>query len=572
MIADKYIILKEIGKGGMSTVYLAEHQLLGQRWAIKEIQKESGEKQELIRQSLLAETNILKKLDHPNLPRIIDVIQTKETMLLVMDYIEGITLQEVIDSWGPQEEKQVIQWAKEICEVLLYLHTRKPPIIYGDLKPSNLMLKSDGTLVLIDFGTAREYCGKDISNTICLGTEGYAAPEQYLGKKRADERTDIFCFGVTLYVLLTNTDSKEPMCENCLSGRKGQMISPELEQIIRTCICEDPMERYQDCFALKIALCHLEEKQAVRDRRGEKRVFLIGALLTGLLICGCITFGMYRFVDKARYRKAMTYVNQAEKGLVVEKILENYKIALRILPGERQIYDSIAEHFIHPNDFHMEEAATMMNLLETTSSGKNVMDIFCKKDPEGYRDFCYDIGIGYFYHMGGVTGKKEARVWFQDVLQTKCPEFDEGKRRRADLYEKICKYYETFVENGADSSGEQAQDGYEAFYGTLHELNQIQCEKNSTKSDAAAVYLISKEIAIEIGNYAPKFLKEKGISVQKLLEELLMIEGETESQGDRLALLSGFFEKKEIDELRWFVREAKRKVILAGQIKNQGEE
>lgn len=161
VVDGKYVILKEIGTGGMSTVYLAEHQLLGQKWAIKEIQKETRDKKELIRQSLLAETNILKRLEHPNLPRIIDVIQTKETMLLVMDYIEGITLQELIDNLGPQKEKQVIQWSKTICEVLIYLHTRNPPIIYRDLKPSNLMLRSDGTLVLIDFGTAIEHCRND---------------------------------------------------------------------------------------------------------------------------------------------------------------------------------------------------------------------------------------------------------------------------------------------------------------------------------------------------------------------------------------------------------------------------
>ena len=103
VVDGKYVILKEIGTGGMSTVYLAEHQLLGQKWAIKEIQKETRDKKELILQSLLAETNILKRLEHPNLPRIIDVIQTKETMLLVMDYIEGITLQELIDNLGPQK-------------------------------------------------------------------------------------------------------------------------------------------------------------------------------------------------------------------------------------------------------------------------------------------------------------------------------------------------------------------------------------------------------------------------------------------------------------------------------------
>ena len=141
VIDGKYKIIKEIGRGGMGTVYLAEHQLLEQKWAIKEIQKEKEGQGGMLRQRLIAETNILKHLNHPNLPRIIDVIQKKDNVLLVMDYIEGVTLQELIDMWGPQPERKVIKWACEICEVLLYLHTRRPPIIYCDLKPSNIMMQ-----------------------------------------------------------------------------------------------------------------------------------------------------------------------------------------------------------------------------------------------------------------------------------------------------------------------------------------------------------------------------------------------------------------------------------------------
>lgn len=572
VVDGKYVILKEIGTGGMSTVYLAEHQLLGQKWAIKEIQKETRDKKELIRQSLLAETNILKRLEHPNLPRIIDVIQTKETMLLVMDYIEGITLQELIENLGPQEEKQVIQWAKTICEVLIYLHTRKPPIIYRDLKPSNLMLRSDGTLVLIDFGTAVEYYRKEMTDVICLGTDGYAAPEQYTENGGADERADIYSFGMTIYTLLTGRILDPSIYEACFAKREDTIISPEMEQLIMTCTREEPLARYQDCFALKAALCNLEQKQIEQESKRQKKVFLLRLLLTGAMICGCITLGIFRFVDKSRYKKAIAYVNQAEKNISDEKILEDYKIALQLMPGERQIYESIAEHFVRPNDFHMEEAASLLSLLEVDSSGRNVMSIFCKKDPEGYCSFCYTIGIGYFYHMGEMTGKKEARVWFQDVIRTESPEFDKGKKRRAVLYEKICKYYSTFIENGEDNSGEETKEGYEDFYDTLHELNQIKFEQNSNESDAAAMYLISREIAIEIGNYASEFLNENGISAHELLKELLIIDNQTGRQGDRISILNRFFEKKEMDELRQFVREAKRKVILAEQRKNQGEE
>lgn len=569
VIDGKYKIVEVIGKGGMSTVYLAEHQLLGQKWAVKEIQRETGENQALLRQSLLAETNILKRLNHPNLPRIIDVIQTKESMLLVMDYIEGITLQEYIDTWGPQDEQQVVKWAKEICNVLLYLHTRKPSIIYCDLKPSNLMLKEDGTIMLIDFGTAREYSKKFLNESVSLGTDGFAAPEQYMGRQSTDERTDIYCFGMTVYALLTGIDRKESAGPFQSKKQKRQRISSELEQIIATCTCADPSERYQDCFALKYALCHLEENQMEQVRKEKRRKKMLGVLLTGVLFSGCILFGVHHLVEKSRYQKAMAYVNQAEKGIVNEKILENYKMALQILPSEKKIYDSIVEYFIHPNHFSMEEAAAMMNLFETASSEKNVLGTFCKKNPEGYCEFCYMVGIGYFYYMGGMTGKKEARTWFQDVIQTNSPDFDGGKRERAELYEEICRYYDTFIANGEDNSGERKKEGFGEFYDTLHKLNQITLEDKITESDAKAAYLISKEIAIEIGNYAQDFLKEKRITAYSLQKELFIIEGQGEKQNDRITLLSSYFEEKEINELRQFVEEAKKKVDLADQMKNQ---
>lgn len=572
VIDSKYKIIKKLGNGGMGTVYLAEHCLLGQKWAIKEIQKETKQKEGIIRQSLLAETNILKKLNHPNLPRIIDVIQTKETVLLVMDYVEGVTLEELIHIWGPQSEKQVIKWAKELCEVLLYLHTRNPPIIYCDLKPSNIMVKPDGNIMLIDFGTAREYCGCDIKGMICLGTECYAAPEQFLGKEKIDERTDIYSFGLVIWTLLIGSANSGKKCAIDTIEQKHQKVSNELKQIIRTCVQNDPLKRYADCFALKFALDRVEKNQLGHEENEKKKVIRFGILLMVLMICGCSSVGIRHVVDNSCNDLAISYINQAERAIEKDKILENYKLALQISPAERKIYDSIAKYFIQPEKFGIEQATSMMSLLESSYDGKNVLQVFCRKDPEGYSNFCYEVGIGYFYYMSGVTGKKEARIWFQEVKRINSPDFSVGKRKRADLYERICSYYDTFIENGGDCSGEREQHSFEDFYDTLHELNQIKIEKSSEKSDAAAAYLISKEIAIEIGNHALDFLKEQNISSHMLMKELSCIDGEREGQDDRISLLNPFFEKEEIEELRLFVKEAKKKVILAEQVRNQEED
>ena len=198
LIEGKYRILSTIGRGGMSQVYLAINDKANKTWAVKEVRKDGGNSREIERQGLIAETELLKKLNHPNLPSIVDVIDTKDSFIIVMDYIEGNTLQYLMDREGAQDQDLVIKWSKQLCDVLRYLHSRKPPIIYRDLKPANVMLRPDGNITLIDFGTAREYKYSCEEDTHWMGTRGYAAPEQFGGHGQTDGRTDIFNLGATM--------------------------------------------------------------------------------------------------------------------------------------------------------------------------------------------------------------------------------------------------------------------------------------------------------------------------------------------------------------------------------------
>ena len=185
VVDGKYEILKLIGQGGMSKVYLAMDKRLNKQWAVKEIEKKARDKNnQVIIQSAIVEANMIKKLDHPCLPRIVDIIDNGNVIYVIMDYIEGEPLDKVLNEYGAQPQDAVIDWAKQLCEALEYLHTRKPPIIYRDMKPANIMLKPDGYLKLIDFGIAREYKEQNLADTVSLGTKGYAAPEQFGGKGR----------------------------------------------------------------------------------------------------------------------------------------------------------------------------------------------------------------------------------------------------------------------------------------------------------------------------------------------------------------------------------------------------
>lgn len=234
MIVDgKYKILNKIGRGGMSTVYLAMNERANRQWAIKEIQKKGNRYYRTMREELLAETDILKRLDHPNLPKIADVLEYKDIFLIVMDYIEGRPLSLTLQEQGAQSQEVVVAWAKQLCDVLEYLHSRKPPIIYRDMKPANIMLRPDGRVMLIDFGTAREYKEEHVEDTICLGTVGYAAPEQFGGNGQTDARTDIFCLGRTLYHLLTGHNPCMPPYEIYPIRHWNPQLSSGLEEIGR---------------------------------------------------------------------------------------------------------------------------------------------------------------------------------------------------------------------------------------------------------------------------------------------------------------------------------------------------
>ena len=213
LIDGKYKILNKVGQGGMSVVYLAMNEKANKQWAIKEVRKDGVKDFEVVKQGLVVETDMLKRLSHPSLPSIIDVIEDENTFLIVMDYIEGNPLSKVLEEYGAQPQENVIEWAKQLCDVLGYLHTRQPAIIYRDMKPGNVMLKPDGNVTLIDFGTAREFKEKNLADTTCLGTVGYAAPEQFGGMGQTDGRTDIYCLGATLYHLVTGMNPCEPPYE-----------------------------------------------------------------------------------------------------------------------------------------------------------------------------------------------------------------------------------------------------------------------------------------------------------------------------------------------------------------------
>ncbi len=254
LIDNRYNILREIGRGGTSCVYLAENVRLHNYWAIKEVYKSSITGDGAKSSMLIAESSILTKLRHPGLPSIIDILSTTQSYLIVMEYIEGISLDKVLAQKGACSEKDVIKWGQQLCDVLSYLHSQQPSIIYRDMKPANVMLKPDGNIVLIDFGMAREFKQQNRHDTMYLGTHGYAAPEQYNQSRQSDARTDIYSLGVTLYHLVTGQDPCLPPYGINSICTINPALSHGLDAIIHKCTKLQPEQRYQNANQLNNAL------------------------------------------------------------------------------------------------------------------------------------------------------------------------------------------------------------------------------------------------------------------------------------------------------------------------------
>lgn len=366
-------------------------QNLNKQWAIKEIERKAYDKNnEVVVASAMAEANMMKKLDYPSLPRIVDIIEKENVIYVVMDYIEGETLSSVLSKEGAQPQEVVIEWAKELCRVLDYLHTQNPPIIYRDMKPANIMLQPNGNIKLIDFGIAREYKEQNLADTVSLGTKGYAAPEQFGGKGQTDARTDVYCLGVTLYHLLTGQNPCEPPYEIYPIRYWNPQLSSGLEAIIQKCTQLNPEDRYQSCAELLYALDHYDEMdEGYRKKQKNKlKVFFITAgSAVFFLIAGCVCTGMRVHVNNSDYDNN---IKQAELSATDEEKIDYYAKAIDILPGNSEAYFGIIEAFKDDAVFSLEEEELFKKKINS--------NLTVLQQNSDYGDLAFEIGKLYWYY------------------------------------------------------------------------------------------------------------------------------------------------------------------------------
>lgn len=253
ILDEKYEVVKTLGQGGMSTVYLCKNTRLDNLWAIKEVKKELKGQIDF-----LAEPNILKNLSHPGIPRVVDIFYREDNLYIVEDYIEGETLQDYIKKNGFIGFKKISRIAVDICDIIGYLHSFNSPIIYRDLKPSNIIITPKGKVVLIDFGISRIYKQGEYKDTIRMGSKGYAAPEQY-GKEQTCTQTDIYGIGAVMYFMIIGK-APATLLETQKDKSYGKEVNIEFKKIIQKATQIDIENRYSSVDEMKKELLKISEK------------------------------------------------------------------------------------------------------------------------------------------------------------------------------------------------------------------------------------------------------------------------------------------------------------------------
>lgn len=315
LLRNRYKLTQSIGQGGMGSVYLAEdNRLEGRRCAVKAVRidpnADDATASELQRQ-FSREAAVLARLDHPNLPKVSDYFTEGGTDFLVMDFVSGKDLKEIMDEArrGGRflSEVEALNWARQLCDALNYMHTQDPPVLHRDIKPGNIKLTPSGLIKLVDFGLVK-ILAKDESRTITVlqgrGTAAYTPLEQYgEDDSHTDARSDIYALGATLYHLLTNQppaeakqrflrpDSLKPMRE------LNPGVSPRTEQAVQSAIAMHPDDRPSSVQELKELLFSKTDaapvNRAQQDESGLRELARknwlwiaasAGALFFGLLV------------------------------------------------------------------------------------------------------------------------------------------------------------------------------------------------------------------------------------------------------------------------------------------------
>jgi serine/threonine-protein kinase len=558
-VDGKYKILNEISRGGMSTVYMGVNERVNKLWAIKVARRNGFHDNNMAITSLAADKKTLMGLRHPNLPSIVDVYENESSMMLVMDYIEGNPLSKTLEEYGAQPQEDVIRWAKQLCGVLGYLHGRN--IIYRDMKPSNIILRPDGDITLIDFGAAREFKEKNLADTRCLGTIGYAAPEQFGGCGQTDARTDIYCLGATLHHLITGIDPcKETSFTKAPIREINPALSGGLERIIEKCLRDDKLERYRSCEELLYALERYDEFDDMYRKKQKKRfaAFIASAALAAVF--ASVSAASYAAAESrlsADYGLKVAAASDAQK--TQEERAELYLEAISLNAADTAAYLNMLEMFLSGGEPEGGLTRGEASVLTQLKAGVDIrgrdgyssviypLETLKTADPGGYERVCYEIGTAFWYDYEAEADRyTAAEEWFKEAA---------GSYPSAGIYVDIGRYRREIKKYAGQNRTEKMYEAYGALWERLGALKDGAAELD----DNDARLLAWREIVESASGKAAYFL----VNVEKA--EMLALLDAVAEDAARLRSETKYEDVRSIaDALAGDIGEAKARINSAG--------
>lgn len=535
IIDSKYEILKLLNTGGMnSAIYLALDKKLNRQWAIKKVRKSSSQTTSM----LMAEASIMKNLDHPMLPRIVGIEEDPKFFYIIMDFVQGENLKTVVTSSGPQAQDTVVSWGVKLCDVLTYLHGKG--IVYRDMKPANIMLSPDGNIKLIDFGIAREYKENASEDTTALGTEGYAAPEQYEGKGQTDARTDVYGMGITLFQLLTGVNPSSYQ-ENIFSIRlQNPNLSSGLDKIILKCTNKDPKKRYQSTEELKKALLNyrkLDDKFLKKQKKVIKKFFTLLGLSTLCFVIAGGSFIASYFQKNNRYSALLSGV--PSKANIIK--------AIDVKPSETAGYVALLNYY--GKEIDQNELSEFSHIY-----GEHREDITDIED------------------VSMIAGEKILGFYSEKSIRAKLvagePYFNAASKKysSAKIYVSMAEFYRAYImQDDSAIVKEPSKKDYEKL---LRGMSDILKENEKLDSDDKhSIMLASDQLILGLLSENADSMREQKISKSDLTSIVSAVEKNLDSINTRVKVLK---EKKEV--VKASIVTAKEKIELAYNAPKEGGE
>lgn len=529
----KYVLIEPLGSGGMATVWLARDERLGKLWAIKEIKQNVGGIQEAaLRQAMIDEANFMKRLDHPAIPRVVDILDTGASVFVVMDYVDGVELSKVMRRQGhPFDQKSVIDWGIQLCDVLGYLHNAHPPIVYRDMKPANIMLRDDGVVKLVDFGVSMECVPGQNNDGRIVGTPGYAAPEQMppdVGRMAVaaldpntviDGRADIYALGVTLYALVTghvprrsSSDRDVDDHEFCMRPIRewNPQLSEGLERVILKATATNPEDRYATIDAMRYDLEHYEQltedwRKAQRAKTKKFQALVLSAAMSVLVGASCLLGA--RLLVRSSFevcllRAADASCKEDDSGISEAESL--YAQAISLAPKELEAYRGLLD--VYENDFTFTEEEER-RLRKTFARASDLSG-----DPR-FAQLCFDVGTCYLSYFGidragGSVGNAAlssidaAAPWFRRVVEL-CEDpqkgamqtIDAGDVRAAQSYSIIAEFHQKIARAGRE--GRSSTEEYVTFWDSLSGCIAAENAREASERSPEGVRIRLCQVAVE---------------------------------------------------------------------------